>query len=71
MPPPDTDVVEPAAEAEAEEAQDPRDEGVSEVIEAEAEAEAADGAAEPGEQEEPVAQADSDDAPESEADRGA
>ena len=74
MPPPDTDVVEPAADAEAEEAQDPRDEGVSEVIEAEAEAESesADDGAEPGEQqEEPVAQADSDDAPESEADRGA
>ncbi len=78
MPPPETDVVETApdagADAEAEEAQDPRDEGVSEVIEAEAEAqtEAADGAAEPAEQqEEPVAEADSEAAPESEADRGA
>ena len=76
MPPPDTDVVEPGpeggAEGDAQEAQDPRDEGVSEVVQAEAETEAADDAAEPeAQQEEPVAEADSDDAPESEADRGA
>ena len=34
MPPPETDVVEQAADAEAAEAEDPRDEGVAEVIEA-------------------------------------
>ncbi len=83
MPPPETDVVEQAPEEAP--AEDPRDEGVAEVIEAEAEAEAAeadtpaadtgeDAPAEgdaAGEQQEPAAEADSDDAPESDADRGA
>jgi len=82
MPPPETDVVEQQDEAvPAAEAEDPRDEGVAEVIEADeaaaAEAEAADQPAdaapaeEADEQQEPAAEADSDDAPESEADRGA
>ena len=82
MPPPETDVVEQQDEAvPAAEAEDPRDEGVAEVIEADeaaaAEAEAVDQPAdaapaeEADEQQEPAAEADSDDAPESEADRGA
>ncbi len=81
MPPPETDVVEQVDEAAPAEAEDPRDEGVAEVIEADeaatAEAEAADQPAdaapaeEADQQQEPAAEADSDDAPESEADRGA
>jgi large subunit ribosomal protein L19 len=64
MPPPETDVVEEVADTP--DADDPRDEGVSEVAATE---EAA--PAESDAPAEPAAAADSDDAPESEADRGA
>ena len=84
MPPPETDVVEDQAAVADGDAEDPRDEGVAEVIEAEetaadepadaapADAPADDAPAEEADQQqEPAAEADSDDAPESEADRGA
>jgi large subunit ribosomal protein L19 len=75
MPPPETDVVEQVPE----EAEDPRDEGVTEVAEAETETEQTEGAADQAEGDEqsgdqaaePAADANADDAPESEADRGA
>jgi large subunit ribosomal protein L19 len=80
MPPPETDAVEEQPVAAEADAEDPRDEGVAEVIEAEevgADEAAADQPAgdapaeEADQQQEPAAEADSDDAPESEADRGA
>ena len=87
MPPPETDVVEEQAAVAESDAEDPRDEGVAEVIEAEETAaeqaaadEPVDAAAAPtddapakeaDQQQEPAPEADSDDAPESEADRGA